>query len=116
MSDWRDVFEEDFHQQGWSRDVGIGDGWKDILLKLKHDLAATGVVYKICQIKEKFGGLRFYVDIMEPASEAKTDEFHALIGKAEDDSYKTCERCGEPGLPGGKGWIKTACVKCRAKE
>lgn len=101
---------------GWGAYLSVGDGWKDLLLKLKHDLEATGVKYHICQVKEKFGGLRFYVDIIEPAPEAKTDEFHHLISKAENDSFTICESCGEPGKQRGGGWIVTACDKCFKKE
>ena len=101
--------------KGWGGYVGVGDGWKDLLLKLKHDLAATGVKYGICQIKEKFGGLRFYVDILEPAPEAKVEEFHHLISAAEGESYKICEDCGQPGETRGGGWIKVLCDACNKR-
>jgi len=62
------------------------------------------------QVKEKFGGLRFYVDNAD-------DYTSGVIAMAESMSYKTCETCGAPGKQSGKGWIKTACESCnKTKE
>jgi hypothetical protein len=102
--------------KGWGWQVACGDGWRDLLLKLKHDLEMTRVPYEICQIKEKFGGLRFYVDITGDATEKSRDEFNALIEKAESDSVTICEGCGNPGERGGEGWITTACKSCREQK
>ena len=57
------------------------------------------------QVKEKFGGLRFYVDNAD-------DYTSGVIAMAESMSYKTCETCGSPGKQTGKGWIKTMCESC----
>lgn len=57
------------------------------------------------QVKEKFGGLRFYVDNAD-------DYTRGVISMAESMSYKTCETCGAPGKQTGKGWIKTVCESC----
>jgi len=62
------------------------------------------------QVKEKFGGLRFYVDNAD-------DYTSGVIAMAESMSYKTCETCGAPGKQSGKGWIKTVCESCnKTKE
>jgi len=58
------------------------------------------------QVKEKFGGLRFYT----MGGDAYID---GLISMAESMSYQICERCGNPGKVGGKGWITTMCDPCR---
>lgn len=66
----------------------------------------TGAYPRAAQVKEKFGGLRFYMTI-------GTDEVYALIGKAEALSCKTCEECGEPGEKRTDlGWIYTLCNNC----
>ena len=57
------------------------------------------------QVKEKFGGLRFYVDNSD-------DYVRGVIAMAESMSYRTCEDCGAPGKQSGKGWIKTVCDTC----
>jgi hypothetical protein len=54
----KDRFQKSFHCE-----VSCGAGWKDIILNLICNLYKTGIGYKICQIKEKMGGLCFYVDL-----------------------------------------------------
>ena len=54
------------------------------------------------QVKEKFGGLRFYV-------QAATDTHYKYITFAENMSYRTCEECGAPGKTYTDGWHKTLC-------
>ena len=61
----------------------------------------------ITQVKEKFGGLRFYVY-------GATDEQYAFIRFAESISYKTCEICGDRAKPDRTmGWVTTRCAKHR---
>lgn len=57
---------------------------------------------EVHQIKEKFGGLRFYY-----SGGDKTID--SLVRLAELTASKTCEMCGEPGKPRTGGWIKTLC-------
>ena len=57
------------------------------------------------QVKEKFGGLRFYVDNAD-------DYTSGVIALAESMSYRTCEDCGVPGKQTGRGWIRTLCDAC----
>ena len=54
------------------------------------------------QVKEKFGGLRFYV-------QAATDKHYQYISFAESMSYRTCEQCGSPGKTYTDGWHTTLC-------
>ena len=54
------------------------------------------------QVKEKFGGLRFYV-------QAATDKHYNFISFAESMSYRTCEDCGAPGKTYTDGWHTTLC-------
>ena len=56
----------------------------------------------ITQVKEKFGGLRFYAD-------GGTEEHHNFIRFAEAMSYRTCEQCGAPGETRNTNWSKTLC-------
>jgi len=60
------------------------------------------------QVKEKFGGLRFYVD-------GANKEHHNFIWFAENMSYRTCEECGAPGKLYTQGWHTTLCEH-HAKE
>lgn len=58
----------------------------------------------IQQVKEKFGGLRFYTD-------RETKEVGAFIRFAEEIAEITCEQCGAPGEKRNTGWIKVRCDK-----
>ena len=58
------------------------------------------------QVKEKFGGLRFYYH--------GGDEYiEGAVRLAEYMSEITCEICGRPGELGGEGWISCRCESCR---
>lgn len=80
-----------------------GYGWYPIIKSLIQDLIDLGWDKQICQIKEKFGGLRFYINDGNP-------EIHKRIINAEEESYQTCEITGKPGkLRKDLGWWKTLC-------
>jgi len=76
-------------------------GWRPLVGKLYDDLIALGWDGEVLQVKEKFGGLRFYV------GEA-SDAVHDRIEVAEITSEKICQVCGEPGDVVGvdsiRGW------------
>jgi len=90
-----------------------GDGWFKIISELSDKIteldARDGSETIAIQIKEKFGGLRYYI-------ESGSDAIFDLIDKAEDDSLKTCEMCGDPGEVRGVGWLTTLCEACWAKK
>ena len=90
-------------------DGSVGPGWIGILDRLATDLIDMGWDRDLHQVKEKFGGLRFYIG-------ASTPEMQGRIEAAEKESYCTCEDCGAPGKAEGPGWIKTLCTGCRTKR
>ncbi len=90
-------------------DGTVGDGWLPILDRLAGDLVLMGWDRDLHQVKEKFGTLRFYIG-------AGTEEMEARIDQAEDESARTCERCGEPGELRRGGWQKTLCDRCDGEE
>ena len=62
----------------------------------------------VAQIKEKFGGLRFYYD--------GGDEYiHGLVSMAESWAGIACEECGGIGERRSGGWIRTLCDKHEAE-
>jgi len=95
------------------KDCGIfcvSNGWFPLIKQLIEDLIALGWDKKICQVKEKFGGLRFYIG-------AGSNEIHDRISQAENDSYNICERTGKPGeLRRDLGWWVTLCEEEYQKE
>jgi hypothetical protein len=80
-------------------------GWWPIIAQLDRDIAAIESAYEVHQIKEKFGGLRFYY-AGRAGNDARIDE---LIAQAERVAAQTCELCGAPGRARGTGWIRTVC-------
>ena len=92
--------------------IETGDGWFKLVDQLSADITAldkkNGSETIAVQVKEKFGGLRYYV-------ESGSDAVYDLIDAAEEESLKTCEMCGEPGELRGVGWVSTMCDKCWAK-
>ncbi len=96
-----------------------GDGWYQILDSLcgniqsyidwKNRSAAAG--YKdwkevpqvvAVQVKEKFGGLRFYYD-------GGDEHISGMVRMAESWASVTCEECGNPGTIRSGGWIRALC-------
>jgi hypothetical protein len=87
------------------------DGWFDILWRLCEDLEPlvaklgqeTGCQFEVLQVKEKFGGLRFYVNCR------RDEAIRQRILAAQEESFHTCEVCGKPGTLREDSWIKTLC-------
>jgi hypothetical protein len=106
-----EIFSDDIYRRleaGGDCGSGVGPGWIPLIERLNIDLQAIDPDYTIAQIKEKFGGLRFYAQ--SNVSEANWTRWMNLIQEAEDTSYTTCEVCGGKGKKDGRtGWIKTLC-------
>lgn len=56
------------------------------------------------QVKEKFGGLRFYYH-------GGDDFVDGMVRMAESWAAQTCETCGDPGTIRHGGWVRTLCDK-----
>lgn len=99
----------------WGFDCG--PGWEPLLRELSKKLIPLVKQFNkdyppkpeemyngfaVVQVKEKFGGLRYYTNY-------SSEEIDTLIDVYETLSYKTCETCGKPGKNMGKGWYYTAC-------
>ena len=80
--------------------VECGRGWSWIVVALMQTALNEGAT--ITQVKEKFGGLRFYYY-------GGTDTLEKLVDYAEELASKTCECCGAPGKLRGKHWLQTLC-------
>ena len=89
-----------------------GDGWYSIIYNLSEKITKLDPTVEAVQVKEKFGGLRFYIG---PVKIEHSKEVYDAIDQAEDESFKTCEVCGskENVTTEGSNWIKTLCEKCR---
>jgi hypothetical protein len=100
----------------------VGEGWWPIIETLCANIQShtdwwnknretRPVVEQVVveQIKEKFGGLRFYY-------QGGDDQISGMVRMAEAWADHSCETCGAPGTSGGKGWIKTLCPTHRAED
>ncbi len=87
----------------WGFDCG--DGWFKLLDKLSKQIVKLDPKCEAVQVKEKWGGLRFYVN-------ATLHIIHTLIMNAEKESYTICEVCGKSGkFRGDLFWKQTLCKK-----
>lgn len=83
-----------------------GPGWNDLIDKLEADLREVYPDIVASQIKEKFGGLRYYIDSVP---EEVSDRVFDLIETAEAASYAICEACGDVGTINEERWKEVRC-------
>jgi len=81
-------------------------GWLEIVSRL-HARLLDNPHYRIVQVKEKFGGLRFY-------TQGITEEQRHLVRAAEKESLTVCQGCGsrEEVEMRNHGWVATLCADC----
>lgn len=103
------IFSEDFYFE-------CDDGWFDMLDELCFKVQSyvddfDNVNQAVAaQVKEKFGGLRFYIDDGD-------DYIYNLINEAENKSHVICEACGQPGSIKKLGhWLMCRCQTCFARD
>lgn len=101
--------ELDAMPDGWRKAFGV-QMCEEIKQELKRHKGALKN-YRITQIKEKFGGLRWYDNW---STEKILNE---IIPKYTNLSYKTCISCGKPAEYISKGWVSPYCSDCaKTKE
>lgn len=95
---------------------GMPDGWRKafgekMCEEIRNALISEGMLetYKVFQVKEKYGGLRWY-------DSGGTEETEKIIDKYERLSYRTCVNCGKPATCVSAGYILPFCDKCAAEE
>jgi len=90
--------------------IETGDGWFSLLdclcqsiqLDLDQPRSEETRQVEAVQVKEKFGGLRFYYT-------GGHDRIRGMVDLAESLSYKICDVCGGPGETSQTGWARTRC-------
>ena len=110
--------------------IETGNGWYDIIerlcIVLQWNTDKNRYPQVIAeQVKEKFGGLRFYYHIEETEKSINNSEIYAsrnegyiegVIDAYCDMTYKICESCGKPGKANESGWISVLCEECLKKQ
>lgn len=86
--------------QKWS----IPDGWRELYEQLIEGLASVESDLEVIQAKQKFGGLRVYLNRFSP-------EADRLIETAARKSRSTCEECGAEAKTRAnrQGYYRTLC-------
>jgi hypothetical protein len=97
----------------------VGAGWYPILEALCANIQShidwrnreNEVVPQVVveQIKEKFGGLRFYY-------QGGDEQIHGMVRMAEAWAANCCEECCAPGIRRNGGWIRTLCDQHEAEH
>jgi len=91
----------------WKRDLLQFKEWWD----LRGPINPLDYQVEACQVKEKFGTLRFYVDRSD-------EDVSGMITMAEAMTATTCEACGstKDAMVRGKGWLSCRCKVCWSKK
>ena len=94
--------ELDAMPEGWRKAFG-----KQMCEEIREALIEDNYLYKyrIAQIKEKYGSLRWY----DCGSSKKVQD---IINKYENLSIRTCICCGRPATKISLGWISPWCDNC----
>jgi hypothetical protein len=91
--------------------ISAPDGWLELVKECDELLAHLDPDYRIIQIKEKFGGLRYYFATDKTGLDEKV--MRTLVQAFEERSGRVCQECG--GLNGLgesveiRGWYFTLC-------
>lgn len=108
---WTDDVSEDFDYSYTELD-DMPDGWRQafglqMCDELKNVLEKIDKIneFRIVQIKEKFGELRFYTNWID-------DDIDKIIDKYTELSRRTCICCGKPATQITTGWISPFCDDC----
>lgn len=106
-----------------------GPGWLHIIERLDDRLSEIDPNYDIDQIKQKFGGLRYYFGTNQRGWEKlrllgkwgyqnkcrRQNKMYELVEQAMHEAWRTCECCGttDSVTTNPRGCIQTLCKECR---
>lgn len=93
----------------WPKIIDVDEGWYQLIVDCDKELSELDPNYKIYQIKEKFGKLRYYNQSSKSFNEQTYLKISSVISKYENLSGCTCEATGKPGvlMKSLSGWYKT---------
>lgn len=83
-----------YFEDGVWTSIDCGHGWSDVIRRCHNELFLKDPNYRIAQIKEKFGALRFY---FTPSNMELYREMGSIVLKYEIEASNTCEICGAEG-------------------
>ena len=99
---------------GWGRWIRCDKGWYPIIVDVDRRIADLDPNYVVHQVKEKFGGLRYYFAPTANVDEETGKKMQQIVRKAEKLADRTCEICGSTDKVALRdhGWWKTTCDQC----
>ena len=94
---------------GYYQSIDVDEGWYQIVLDCDKEVSAIDPDYIILQVKQKFGGLRYYCQSSQPDNPELFAQINSIIKKYENIAAVTCEVTGNPGvlMKSETGWHKT---------
>lgn len=110
------IYKDEIKKDGIRCDSGWFDIINDLSKKIIEVADKQDKVFEVVCVKEKFGGLRFYVK--EPGVGIYPPSIYDFIVEAEEQSLQTCESCGSKEKVAARttanwGWIRTLCNDCQ---
>jgi hypothetical protein len=99
----------------YSKSIDVDEGWYQLVIDCDKELTAIDPHYRVFQIKEKFGGLRYY---FHPSQSDTSKAMNEVVSKYEAIAARTCEATGGPGvlMKSIGGWRKTLNPEYAAKS
>lgn len=99
---------------GLGRWISCDKGWYSIIIDVDRRLCELDPIYSLHQVKEKFGGLRYYFEPTATTDHETLEKMQQIVRDAEARAKQTCECCGstEQVALRNHGWWKTMCDKC----
>lgn len=61
--------------------------WEELIIQLDKDIAKIDPNYKVVQVKQKFGGLRYYIRFTPGLTQEACKKINTLIFAAEEASF-----------------------------
>lgn len=90
--------------------VACDKGWDMLIRQLHTRIVGIDPDYRVVQVKEKYGGLRYYVVMSAGLDELLHHRVSEAISEAEEESFHICELCGQPGELNDGPWYRTRCT------
>jgi hypothetical protein len=93
----------------YRKSIEVDEGWYQLVIDCDKELTGADPKYQIYQVKEKFGGLRYYTKPSNLDDKDILKRIADIIAKYEDIASRTCSATGGPGvlMKSIGGWRKT---------
>ena len=73
--------------EGWVPELAVYEAWIPYIEKLDAELEALIPGYEVHQVKDKFGGLRYYFEVPAGTPDDVAARARALVSRYESESY-----------------------------